>query len=629
MSNLSFQLRGPQAARLGPHYQRPLGEILVDIGVLTREQQLRALTIQSQCAAPFHQVLLAEGLATQTEILHAQAAKWEAIHLSAEQNPPDISVTTLLDPAFCLEHGVLPWLKLGGTLVIATSRPDCFEDMRSHLPDAFGPVVMGLATEEDIHTAIASAHAETLTQRAETTVEHEESCRGLHVIANRRQMLLAACAALLLGGLVLMAPGVFYGLAAGWAALTLIAVALMKGAACVARLMGPVMPQKPAAPPPQALPRISILVPLYDETSIAQTLVQRLRRLTYPKSKLDIVLVLEEADQQTHETLAKTELPPWIRTITVPGGSLTTKPRAMNYALGFCDGEIVGIYDAEDNPAPDQLESVAARFATAPPEVACLQGILDFYNPRANWLARCFAVEYASWFRIILPGLARLGFAIPLGGTTVFFRREVLEKLGGWDAHNVTEDADLGMRLARRGYRTEMVDTVTLEEANCRWWPWVRQRSRWLKGYMCTYRVHMRRPARLWRDLGPKRFIGFQVFFLGALSQFVLAPVLWSFWLVVFGFPHPLSGWLSPGAMGALTALFLLTEILGLIIGATAVASPRHRHLMPWVPTLMFYFPLGSVAAYKALLELLRKPFFWDKTEHGHALGSATMEHEH
>ena len=627
MSNLSFQLRGPQAARLGPHFQRSLGEILVDMGVLTREQQLRALTIQSQCAAPLHQVLLAEGLASQDQILQAQAAKWAAIHLLAEQTPPDPGVTSLLDPGFCLEHGILPWLKLGGTLVIATSRPDLFEGMRKHLPEAFGPVVMGLATEDDIHAAIAAAHVETLTHRAETTVDDDESCRGLHVIANRRQMLWAACAAGLLAGLILLAPGLFYALAAGWAAMTLIAVALMKGAACVARLMGPVMPEKPSIPVPQALPRMSILVPLFDETSIAQTLVQRLQRLTYPKSKLDIVLVLEEADDQTHHTLENTRLPPWIRTITVPTGSLTTKPRAMNYALGFCDGEIVGIYDAEDNPAPDQLETVAARFAEAPPDVACLQGVLDFYNPRANWLARCFAIEYASWFRIILPGLARLGFAIPLGGTTVFFRRAVLEHLGGWDAHNVTEDADLGMRLARRGYRTEMVDTVTLEEANCRWWPWVRQRSRWLKGYMCTYRVHMRRPDRLWRDLG------FQTLHrVSDLLSWRAEPVCPGPGSVVF-----LAGgfWLSASNVRGAVAqspdrahrAFLLTEALGLVIGATAVASPRHRHLIPWLPTLMFYFPLGSVAAYKALLELLRKPFFWDKTEHGHALGSATLEH--
>ncbi len=231
--------------------------------------------------------------------------------------------------------------------------------------------------------------------------------------------------------------------------------------------------------------------------------------------------MLEERDDVTRNTLAQTDLPPWMKVIEVPYTSgLTTKPRALNYALDFCRGRIIGVWDAEDAPDPDQLETVARCFHAAPPEVACLQGILDYYNPRANWLSRCFTVEYATWWRIIMPGIARLGFVIPLGGTTLFFRREALEKVQGWDAHNVTEDADLGFRLARFGYRTELIPTVTYEEATCRPWAWIRQRSRWLKGFMVTYFVHMRRPHQLMADLGPRKFWGFQIFFLTAISQF-------------------------------------------------------------------------------------------------------------
>ncbi|CAN0585215.1 unnamed protein product, partial [Ectocarpus sp. 12 AP-2014] len=222
------------------------------------------------------------------------------------------------------------------------------------------------------------------------------------------------------------------------------------------------------------------------EQDIARTLVARLSRLTYPKALLDVVLVLEAEDRLTRETLARTDLPPWMRTITVPPGDVTTKPRALNYAFRFTRGEIIGIYDAEDAPAPDQIDRVVAQFHDSPGNVGCLQGILDYYNPRANWLSRCFTIEYASWFRILLPGLSRLGLVVPLGGTTVFFRREVLEKVGGWDAHNVTEDADLGVRLARHGFRTDLMPSVTREEANNRFWPWIKQRSRWLKGYGIT-----------------------------------------------------------------------------------------------------------------------------------------------
>ena len=312
--------------------------------------------------------------------------------------------------------------------------------------------------------------------------------------------------------------------------------------------------------------------------------------------------MLEEEDELTQATLAEIDLPPWIRAVVCPDGQPRTKPRAMNYALDFCEGDIVGIFDAEDAPDPDQITMIARRFQQAPEDVACLQGILDYYNPRQNWLARCFTIEYAAWFRLMMPGMARLGFAIPLGGTTLYFKRQVLEALGGWDAHNVTEDADLGFRLARHGYRTEMIQTVTEEEANCRFWPWIKQRSRWLKGYMTTYLVHMRAPRLLYRQLGAWKFLGFQAHFLTALSQFILAPVLWSFWLVLFGLPHPLDPLLSRSTLAVIGSLFLMIEVLNVVIHATAVSGAKHRFLMMWAPTMHFYSPLGAIAAYKGAL---------------------------
>jgi hypothetical protein len=184
----------------------------------------------------------------------------------------------------------------------------------------------------------------------------------------------------------------------------------------------------------------------------------------------------------------------------------------------------------------------------------------------------------------------------------------------------VTEDADLGFRLARYGMRTEMIETTTGEEANCHPLPWIRQRSRWLKGYMVTYLVHMRSPRLLLRQLGLWRFIGYQTHFVTALSQFLLAPVLWSFWLILLDLPHPLDGMLSPPLLGAIAGTFLMVELLSVATGVIAVSGPAHRHLMFWVPTLHFYFPLGVLAAYKALYELIAAPFYWDKTAHGHSL---------
>jgi cellulose synthase/poly-beta-1,6-N-acetylglucosamine synthase-like glycosyltransferase len=368
---------------------------------------------------------------------------------------------------------------------------------------------------------------------------------------------------------------------------------------------------------PRNLPRVSLLVPLLREADIAGSLLLRLRQLDYPRSLLEVALILEDDDDQTRQALEQTRLPPWCKVITVLQGNIQTKPRALNYALPFTRGDIIGIYDAEDAPAPDQLMQVVTHFAQARPDVACLQGVLDFYNLRANWLSRCFAIEYASWFRVLLPGMVRLGLPIPLGGTTVFFRRSGLEAAQGWDAHNVTEDADLGIRLARLGYRTDLLPTATREEANNRLWPWIRQRSRWLKGYAMTWWVHSRRPVKLWRDLGARRFLGMQALFLGTLAQFTLAPVLWSFWLIVFGLPHPLDGLLSEAARAGLIALFLSAEAVSLLVGITALTRSPHRGMMHWVPTLFLYFPLGTFAIYKALWEMVTRPFYWDKTEHG------------
>jgi len=307
-----------------------------------------------------------------------------------------------------------------------------------------------------------------------------------------------------------------------------------------------------------------------------------------------------------------------MRVVVVPEGQVKTKPRALNHALDYARGAIIGVYDAEDAPDPGQLKQVVERFQRSAPEVACLQGVLDYYNPRTNWLSRCFTVEYAGWFRLILPGIARLGLVVPLGGTTLFFRRNVLEELGGWDAHNVTEDADLGIRLVRHGYRTELIDTVTEEEANCRALPWIKQRSRWIKGYMMTWAVHMRRPGLLWRQLGPRAFLGFQVMFIGSIAQSLLAPLVWSFVLVTFGFDHPLFALLPPAAVWAMLAVFVLSEVANLMIGMIGLSRTRHGLSLLWVPTLKFYYPLASLAAYKALIELATRPFYWDKTSHGH-----------
>lgn len=594
----------------------PLSRVLLDCDGVTPKAMLGAMAEAGRLGRPLSEVVAAEALVSPAELLNAQAQQFRVQKLSLDANPPDPGCIAILPAEFCLQHGLIPWMRIGPLLVIATSRPEAFDDLA--LPGDIGPVTMAVATEQDIHSVLQDRFGAALAQRAETLRPAPDSCRDLNRSSTRGRVFGVSLALLGLA-LLALAPLMFFTAALALACCSLLVSQGLKLAALVASLRAPNdAPDHVILPAPNRLPRVSLLVPLLREADIAGTLLKRLERLEYPVSLLEVALILEEDDNQTREVLSRTRLPPWARVITVPKGTVQTKPRALNYALPFTRGEVIGIYDAEDAPAPDQLFRVVGQFSRAPPEVACLQGILDFYNPRANWLSRCFAIEYASWFRLLLPGMVRLGFPIPLGGTTVFFRRSALERAKGWDAHNVTEDADMGIHLARLGFVTELLPSATREEANNRFWPWIRQRSRWLKGYALTWWVHSRRPLQLWKDLGPRRFLGMQALFLGTLLQFAMAPVLWSFWLIVFGLPHPLDGLLGPAAQNALIAVFLSAEAVSLLVGLTAVSRSPHTGLMVWVPTLVAYFPLGTVAIYKGLWETLRNPFYWDKTDHGH-----------
>ena len=595
--------------------QRPLlGHLLVEDGHLAPEGLARALEAQLRMNVPLGEILVAEGLLDEDTVLRALARQQEVHLADLEAEAPDEGLARLVPASVWLRHSAIAWHRVGPAIVVACARPDQIDALRADLPRDFPPILPVLASQGQIQQALARIFREELGLRAEARVASVYSCRSWR--PTRPLALLAALALTALAALVW--PHHVMAVLCMLAVLSLVSITTLKLAGLLGQGWARLRPAPPPLPAHVRLPRISVLVPLYKETEIAGALLTRLKRLSYPKALLDVVLVLEEKDDQTRAAIAGTDLPLWMRVIEVPDiGCLTTKPRALNFALDFCRGDIIGIWDAEDAPAPDQLEVIARHFAAAPPDVVCLQGILDYYNPRANWLSRCFTIEYASWFRVVLPGIGRLGLVLPLGGTTLFVRRDALEAMGGWDAHNVTEDADLGLRIARFGWRTQTVPTMTAEEANCRPWPWVRQRSRWLKGFMVTWAVHMRHPRRLLADLGWKRFLGVQAFFLGTLGQFLLAPVLWSFWLVLAGLPHPADPILEGRVVATLFVLFLASEAVNAVIALAAVSGPRHRFLIPWIVTMPLYYPLGALAGYKALWELFLRPFWWDKTQHG------------
>ena len=594
-------------------------EILIDRGLMTADDLEMVENLAAGEDADLRDILLTRQMVTAQDIAEATAQEWNTTTADLANLVPDARLIDTFGADLCLKAGFIPYRRAGASTLIATSRPEVLARMFQVDPHGFANCHMTITDEKSIEAAVTQVRSAKLVEQAETRVDADISCRNWNTSAPRLIMLTAAA---LIIACAIASPALAFTILCSWAVLTLFLTAAMKVAATwhVVREER-ALKNQPEFPPLKAvaskLPKVSILVALYKEENLAAHLVERLRLLDYPRELLEICLVVEADDLVTRATIESTNLPVWFRTIAVPRGTIKTKPRALNYALDFCRGSIIGIYDAEDAPAFDQIHKVVERFHQAGPEVACLQGILDFYNAPTNWLSRCFTVEYASWFRVVLRGVERLGFAVPLGGTTVFFRRSVLEELGAWDAHNVTEDADLGIRIARRGYRTEILPTVTHEEANCRTVPWIKQRSRWLKGYAMTWVVHMRAPRTLWRDLGAWKFLGFQIIFLGALSQFILAPVLWSFWLMLFGLPHPLDGQVPQSLMITLAVFFFSTELLGIAVGFYALRGADHRWLRKWVPTLMVYYPLGVLASYKGLWEMATRPYYWDKTAHG------------
>ncbi len=589
-----------------------VGASLLRAGVVAPDEMLTALSHQGREAGRLPDVLRARGLVVERDLLGVDARNYGIRLVDLDTALPDPRLIDAVGVQDCLRHGLVPWQKAGDVTIVATSRPEEFHRLRPMLEARLGPVAAGIAAPRAILAAVHARRGDLLARAAETRVSDAESCRSwrrLHQAPGAVLVIAALLASLALAPLVT-------GLAAlGFALVTLAALVVLKIAATIAALRAPAPGPNPASDAIQ--PIVSIIVALYREADIAPRLVRRLARLDYPVDLLDVILVVEAEDSVTLDALAHAELPPWMRVVIVPEGQVKTKPRALNHALDHARGAIIGVYDAEDAPEPEQLLKVVERFQRSGPEVACLQGMLDYYNPRTNWLSRCFTIEYAGWFRLVLPGLARLGLVVPLGGTTLFFRRDVLDRLGAWDAHNVTEDADLGIRLARHGYRTELIDTVTFEEANCRALPWIKQRSRWIKGYIMTWAVHMRSPRLLWRQLGPKGFFGFQVLFLGTIAQFLLAPLLWSFMLLPFGIDHPLYAALPLWGIWALALTFFLSEAANVVIGALGLGRTKHGLSLLWVLTLKVYYPLASLAAYKGLAELATRPFFWDKTTHG------------
>jgi cellulose synthase/poly-beta-1,6-N-acetylglucosamine synthase-like glycosyltransferase len=383
-------------------------------------------------------------------------------------------------------------------------------------------------------------------------------------------------------------------------------------------LVAHVRPEEIAALDDREMPMYTVLVPVFREARIVGRLVENLGRLDYPTDKLEVIILVEEEDTETRDAIAVSDPPDHFLVVTVPKGTPQTKPRACNVGLEVARGEFLVIYDAEDAPEPDQLKKTVVAFSRADDSVVVMQAALNYFNARENVLTRMFSLEYSYWFDYMLTGLDVRDLPIPLGGTSNHFRTSALRELGGWDPYNVTEDADLGIRASALGYRVGVVDSTTMEEATSQLGIFIGQRSRWIKGYMQTALVHARRPFALIRQIGVRRFASFALLIAGTPLTFLGVIPFTALTIVSFLIP-----WAS--VTPAFPPVILWICLLNFFVGNALMVylnmmGPYKRGafwLVGWAVLNPVYWLLHSLASYKALWQLITKPHYWQKTEHG------------
>lgn len=376
------------------------------------------------------------------------------------------------------------------------------------------------------------------------------------------------------------------------------------------------------------LPVYTVAVPLYRELSVLRQLTDALDALDYPPAKLDIRLLIEADDSGMRRALAQMALPAHFSVTIVPPGFPRTKPRALNLALLEARGTFFTIFDAEDIPDPQQLRMAAARFLSGPKDLGCLQARLVIDHAREGLLPGLFALEYAGLFEVLNPGLLQFQLPIMLGGTSNHFRTKALRIVGGWDAWNVTEDADLGFRLVRAGYRIGDLPSNTCEEAPVSLPAWLKQRSRWIKGYIQTLVTHSRTPLRLVREAGLAATFAFLSLVFGTVATalgypaFAIAALI-AYWDGSLFEPVGTIATLSSTVALGVWLLGSVALFMPPIVGALRRGAPG---LLLLVPLLPLYYALVSVAAWMALYEYFNRRFVWNKTEHGLARLRAPIE---
>ncbi|MGV8969427.1 MAG: glycosyltransferase [Microbacteriaceae bacterium] len=568
-------------------------------------------------------VLVSLGMLDPDSVLAVMAQAWDL-------EPIDLLTTTLDETLirqwsgqmFIAEHWMVVRRNGAGRLMVATSRiPD--DERTMHIEGVVGePVDFVVAPSWDIKSAVLTVFRHAVADEAANELWRQNPAMSARIVFSRGQKIGGIVIVVTLAVLAFWWPfAVVTGLVA-LASLVFLAgtvfkfVVAMQGAQF--DIVERITDAEVASLSDAELPMYTVLVPVFREANIVAQLVKNLGNIDYPTEKLEVLILIEEEDLETRAALEGAHPPPHFHVVTIPRGAPQTKPRACNVGLYLATGEFVVIFDAEDTPDPDQLKKAVIAFRRGGDKTVCVQASLNYFNADENALTRMFTLEYSYWFDYMLAGLDVLELPIPLGGTSNHFRTETLNELGGWDPYNVTEDADLGIRASAMGYRVGVINSTTMEEANTSIPNFIRQRSRWIKGYMQTSLVHARKPVSLLKQIGFVRFLSFALLIGGTPLTFLFVIPFYVLTALTLFLP---SEWLFEIFPVWLLWLCLVNFIFGnSVMVYLSMMGPYKRgtfSLTLWAMLNPVYWFLHSIAAYKGLWQLLTNPHYWEKTEHG------------
>lgn len=612
-----------------------LGETLVTAGVITAEQLEAGLALQVMRGGPLGRNLILSGACTRLELYRALAQSWGTEFVDLLEQPPRSELLALVDPVDCLEELWIPWRESGNQITVATSRnpQDVFPQISELFPGR--SIHFVTTTDWDVTQVLMSMRREPLAFiAAESLATDNPEASAKRGIVRWQRLVLIIGLSLSLVAFVLNLPSsvvvigmlanLLFTFAVGFKIMAAIAGGVYRADhTAVARnfedLTGHSLDRRIAD---IELPMYTILVPVFNESNVVNLIIENLGCLDYPKTQLQVLILCEEEDALTIAAVKNARPPEYVRLLVVPEGLPKTKPRACNFGLLFATGEFLVIFDAEDRPDPDQLRKTLVEFELLDAiddeiPTVCVQAALNYFNWDENLLTRLFTIEYSAWFDGMLPGLELIRMPIPLGGTSNHFRTDMLRTLGGWDPYNVTEDAELGMRASAAGFKVGTIYSTTWEEACSETTAWIRQRTRWIKGYLITGLVVMRHPLAFTRRAGIRSLATMLGLVIGSPLMFLAYPLVWAMTLATYvGLPlteFTMSSWMSSFTIWN----FLVGNVAMIAVGAVTGWRRQGWRLSLYAFLNPVYWFMHAFAAWRALFQLLKSPHVWEKTPHG------------